>query len=170
MRIRLLLIVTCLFMWIGLMAQTTTVSGIVISEEDGAPIIGASILIKGTNIGTVTDIDGKFHISSVPATAKFLKVSFVGMQPTEVAIKQNLRIELKSDSKLLDEVMVVAYGTAKKGSYSGSASLVKADQIKDLPTTSFENALNGKVAGLQLTNTSGQAGSAPSLSIRGNGS
>lgn len=170
MRIRLLLIVTCLFMWIGLMAQTTTVSGIVISEEDGAPIIGASILIKGTNIGTVTDIDGKFHISSVPATAKFLKVSFVGMQPTEVAIKQNLRIELKSDSKLLDEVMVVAYGTAKKGSYSGSASLVKADQIKDLPTTSFENALNGKVAGLQITNTSGQAGSAPSIRIRGNGS
>ena len=152
------------------MAQTTTVSGIVISEEDGAPIIGASILIKGTNIGTVTDIDGKFHISSVPATAKFLKVSFVGMQPTEVAIKQNLRIELKSDSKLLDEVMVVAYGTAKKGSYSGSASLVKADQIKDLPTTSFENALNGKVAGLQITNTSGQAGSAPSIRIRGNGS
>ena len=81
-----------------------------------------------------------------------------------------MKVVLKSDSELLDEVMVVAYGTAKKSSYAGSASLVKADALKDIPTTSFENALNGKVAGLQLTNNSGQAGSAPAIRIRGIGS
>ena len=122
MRIRLFLLVTSLFVWLSLMAQTTAVSGVVISEDDGEPIIGASVLVKGTNIGAVTDIEGKFNISNLPSTANFLKITYVGMQPIEVAIKPNLKVMLKSDSYQLDEVMVVAYGTAKKGSYSVSAS------------------------------------------------
>lgn len=152
------------------MAQTSKISGIVIAESDKEPVIGASVLVKGTALGAVTDVDGAFTILNVPNTAKIVRVSFVGMQTAEVPIKPNMKVLLKSDSEMLDEVMVVAYGTAKKSSYAGSASLVKADAIKDLPTTSFENALNGKVAGLQITNSSGQAGSAPSIRIRGNGS
>ena len=166
----LLLIIVCLVMGAGVMAQTSTVSGTVFAEDNNEPIIGASVLVKGTTLGAVTDIEGKFTILNVPGTAKTVIVSFVGMQKVEAAIKPAMKVVLKSDSELLDEVMVVAYGTAKKSSYAGSASLVKADALKDIPTTSFENALNGKVAGLQLTNNSGQAGSAPAIRIRGIGS
>ena len=165
-----LLIIVCLVMGAGEMAQTSTVSGTVFAEDNNEPIIGASVLVKGTTLGAVTDIEGKFTILNVPGTAKTVIVSFVGMQKVEAAIKPAMKVVLKSDSELLDEVMVVAYGTAKKSSYAGSASLVKADALKDIPTTSFENALNGKVAGLQLTNNSGQAGSAPAIRIRGIGS
>lgn len=165
-----LLIIVCLVMGAGVMAQTSTVSGTVFAEDNNEPIIGASVLVKGTTLGSVTDIEGKFTILNVPGTAKTVIVSFVGMQKVEAAIKPAMKVVLKSDSELLDEVMVVAYGTAKKSSYAGSASLVKADALKDIPTTSFENALNGKVAGLQLTNNSGQAGSAPAIRIRGIGS
>jgi TonB-dependent SusC/RagA subfamily outer membrane receptor len=166
------LFLSMLYLWVGiglLIAQTSKVSGVV-TDDNKELIVGASVLIQGTTIGVLTDIDGKFTISDVPATAKFLKVSFVGMKTAEVAIKSNLVIVLNANSEMLDEVMVVAYGTAKKSSYAGSASLVKSDAIQDLPNTSFENALNGKVAGLQITNSSGQAGSAPSIRIRGNGS
>lgn len=142
-----LLIIVCLVMGAGVMAQTSTVSGTVFAEDNNEPIIGASVLVKGTTLGAVTDIEGKFTILNVPGTAKTVIVSFVGMQKVEAAIKPAMKVVLKSDSELLDEVMVVAYGTAKKSSYAGSASLVKADALKDIPTTSFENALNGKVAG-----------------------
>ena len=147
-----LLIIVCLVMGAGVMAQTSTVSGTVFAEDNNEPIIGASVLVKGTTLGAVTDIEGKFTILNVPGTAKTVIVSFVGMQKVEAAIKPAMKVVLKSDSELLDEVMVVAYGTAKKSSYAG---LVKADALKDIPTTSFENVLNGKVAGLQLTNNSG---------------
>lgn len=166
-----LLFVICLFIGAGkAMAQTSRVSGIVFAEDNNEPIIGASVLVKGTTLGAVTDIEGKFTILNVPSEANTLVISFVGMRKQEIPIKPDVKILLKSDSELLDEVMVVAYGTAKKSSYAGSASLVKADALKDIPTTSFENALNGKVAGLQLTNNSGQAGSAPAIRIRGIGS
>lgn len=164
------LLITCLFVSMGVMAQTSKVSGTVFAEDNNEPIIGASVLVKGTTLGAVTDIEGKFTILNVPGTAKTLVVSFVGMRKVEVPIAPDVKVILKADSELLDEVMVVAYGTAKKSSYAGSASLVKADALKDIPTTSFENALNGKVAGLQLTNNSGQAGSAPAIRIRGIGS
>lgn len=133
-----LLIIVCLVMGAGVMAQTSTVSGTVFAEDNNEPIIGASVLVKGTTLGAVTDIEGKFTILNVPGTAKTVIVSFVGMQKVEAAIKPAMKVVLKSDSELLDEVMVVAYGTAKKSSYAGSASLVKADALKDIPTTSFE--------------------------------
>ena len=146
------------------------VTGVVYAEDGNEPVIGASVLVKGTTLGTVTNIEGQFTLQGVPSTAKTLVVSYVGMRKTEVAIKPQMKIIMKADSELLEEVMVVAYGTAKKSSYAGSASLVKSDALKDLPTTSFESALNGKVAGLTVTSSSGQAGSAPSIRIRGNGS
>ena len=151
-------------------AQTMKVTGVVYAEDGNEPVIGASVLVKGTTLGTVTNIEGQFTLQGVPSTAKTLVVSYVGMRKTEVAIKPQMKIIMKADSELLEEVMVVAYGTAKKSSYAGSASLVKSEALKDLPTTSFESALNGKVAGLTVTSSSGQAGSAPSIRIRGNGS
>ena len=160
----------CLLCSLSSWSQTIKVTGVVYAEDGDEPVIGASVLVKGTTLGTVTNIEGAFVLQNVPQTAKTLVVSYVGMRKTEVAIKPQMKIVLKADSELLDEVMVVAYGTAKKSSYAGSASLVKSDALKDLPTTSFESALNGKVAGLTVTSSSGQAGSAPSIRIRGNGS
>lgn len=172
MRKRLFLsIVTYLFIGVGLtFAQTMKITGTVLAEGSGEPIIGATVMVKGTNIGVATDADGRFTISNVPQSAKTVTVKYIGMKGVEVAIKPEMRIVLSSGAELLDDVMVVAYGTAKRSSYAGSASLVRADDLKDMPITTFESALNGKVAGLQVTNNSGQAGSAPSIRIRGIGS
>ena len=104
MKRKLMLLLTCLFVGIGLAnAQTTKVTGTVISEEDGLPVVGASILVKGTTVGTVTDMDGKFTLSNVPSSAKTLVVSFIGMASQEVSIKQNVSIILKSDTKVLEK-------------------------------------------------------------------
>ena len=101
MKRKLMLLLTCLFVGIGLVtAQITKVTGTVISEEDGLPVVGASILVKGTTVGTVTDMDGKFTLSNVPSSAKTLVVSFIGMASQEVSIKQNVSIILKSDTKV----------------------------------------------------------------------
>ena len=153
-----------------MLAQTITVKGTVIGAEDGMPIIGAYVLQQGTNNGTSTDVDGNYVIS-VPSDAT-LVFSSVGFTTYQVAVngRAQLDVMLKADAVMLDDVMVVAYGTAKKGTYTGAASLVKADAIKDVPSVSFENALNGKVAGLQITSSSGQAGSAAEIRIRGIGS
>ena len=95
---------TFLFIGIGLAtAQTSKVTGLVTSEEDGQPVVGASVLVNGTTLGTITDIDGKFTISNVPSSSKTLRVSYVGMLPQEVTIKEGiLKIVLRSDAKALD--------------------------------------------------------------------
>lgn len=172
MRKRLFLwIIVYLFIGVGLtIAQTMRITGTVLAEDSNEPVIGASVSVKGTKLGAVTDVDGHFTISNVPQSAKSVTVTYIGMVGAEVPIKPDMQIMLKSDAEVLDEVMVVAYGTAKRSSYAGSASLVKSDALKDVPITTFENALNGKVAGLQVTNNSGQAGSAPAIRIRGIGS
>ena len=113
MKRKLMLLLTCLFVGIGLVtAQITKVTGTVISEEDGLPVVGASILVKGTTVGTVTDMDGKFTLSNVPSSAKTLVVSFIGMATQEVAIRQTVNITLKSETARLGDGVVVAYGTA----------------------------------------------------------
>ena len=106
---RLTFLLFCLLLGIGMAnAQTTKVTGTVISAEDNEPIIGASIVVKGTTIGTVTDFNGAFSLD-VPSSAKTLVVSFVGMKAQEVGLKSDLKIILESDNQMLDEVMVVAY-------------------------------------------------------------
>ena len=169
MKRKLMLLLACLFVGIGLVtAQTQTVTGVVISEEDGQPVIGASVLVKGTQIGTITGVDGDFTLSGVPSSAKTLQISFIGMKTEEVAIKSHVKVTLKSDSEMLDEVMVVAYGTAKKSSFTGSASVVSSDQIGKIQSSNVTNALSGKVSGVQLNNTTGQPGaSSPTIRIRG---
>ena len=99
-----MLLLTCLFIGIGLVtAQVTKVTGTVISEEDGLPVVGASILVKGTAVGTVTDMDGKFQLPNVPSSAKTLVISFIGMENKEVPIKPSVKVTLKPMTELLSE-------------------------------------------------------------------
>lgn len=160
-----------LFVWTGVAwSQGVTVKGVVTSEEDGLPIVGASVLVKGTTQGTITDVDGNFMISGVKADSKTLIVSFVGMKTREVAIKKGeLKIVMKSDAEVLDEVMVVAYGTVKKSAFTGSATVVDQDKIKS-SAVSFDKSLAGQVSGVQVMSNSGQPGSGTSFRIRGSGS
>ena len=162
---------TFIFMGIGLAAaQTATITGKVYSEADGEPVFGASVFVIGTSLGAGTDMDGNFTIENVPATATTLRVSYVGMTTQEVKILRDkpMRIVLVEDGLALDEVMVVAYGTAKKSAFTGSAAVVKSEEIGKIQTSNAANALTGKMAGVQLTNTSGQPGaSSPTIRVRG---
>ena len=171
MKRKLMLLLTCLFIGIGLVtAQVTKVTGLVISEEDGLPVVGASVLVKGTTVGTVTDMDGKFMLSNIPSSAKTIVVSFIGMQSQELHIKANMNITLKADAEVLEEVMVVAFGTAKKSAFTGSAGVVKADKIVARQTSNVTSALAGQVAGVQSTSSNGQPGEKTKIRIRGVGS
>lgn len=167
---KLLSILLCLFIGIGLAtAQTSKVTGVVISAEDGEPIIGASVVAKGTTTGTVTNFDGHFTLD-VPTSAKLLTVSYVGMKTQDVHVKPNLRIVMESAAEELDEVMVVAYGTAKKSSFTGSASVVSGKEVEKLQTSNITKSLEGTVAGLQTTSSSGQPGASAQIFVRGIGS
>ena len=159
----------CLFLSMGLAFAQTKVNGTVISQDDNEPVIGASVLVVGTQVGTVTDTNGRFELT-VPAGKKTLRITYVGMEPIEVSARANMRILLTSDQKALDEVIVVAYGTAKKTSFTGSAESVNAEDMELRPITSVTKALEGNVSGVQVTSASGQPGSAPSIRIRGFGS
>ncbi len=165
-----MLLLACLFMGIShVTAQTSTVTGIVTSEEDGEPVIGASVLVLGTSLGTVTDVDGRFTISNVPGSAKNLRISFVGMQAQDVPIKRGtILVTLKPDTEILDEVMVVAFGTQKKSSFTGSAAVMSNEELSKHITTNVANALVGSTPGLQLRGSSGAPGASQgSIKIRG---
>ena len=141
-----------------------------ISEEDGQPVIGASVLVKGTQLGTITGVDGDFTLSNVPSSAKTLQITYIGMQAQDVAIKPNVKVIMKSDTEMLDEVMVIAYGTTKKESFTGSAEVIKSEKLKERPVANVTKALDGMVAGVQTTSGSGQPGSGSSVVVRGYGS
>ena len=171
MKRKLMLLLACLFVGIGLVtAQTQTITGVVISEEDGQPVIGASVLVKGTQLGTITGVDGDFTLSNVPSSAKTLQITYIGMQAQDVAIKPNVKVIMKSDTEMLDEVMVIAYGTTKKESFTGSAEVIKSEKLKERPVANVTKALDGMVAGVQTTSGSGQPGSGSSVVVRGYGS
>ncbi|MCQ2146493.1 MAG: carboxypeptidase-like regulatory domain-containing protein [Bacteroidales bacterium] len=124
-------------------AQTKTVSGKVLASDDNAPLTGAFVYVTNHNTSNaMTDSEGRFSISGVPSNAESVTVSMVGMKTIVAAITPNLVIYLDTDREVLDEVMIVAYGTVKKSSYSGSASMVKSSQLADLPASNFENALS----------------------------
>ena len=161
---------TFIFMGIGMAAaQTATITGKVYSEADGEPVFGASVFVVGTSVGAGTDMDGNFTIENVPATATTLRVSYVGMTTQEVKILRDkpMRIVLVEDGLALDEVMVIAYGTAKKSAFSGSATVVKSEDLAKAQVTNPVSALSGKMAGVQLFSASGQPGSSPTIRIRG---
>lgn len=164
---KLLSVIVCLFAGVTmLMAQNRSVTGTVISNEDGEPIFGATIRVSGTSVGTTTDGDGKFSLS-VPQDAKTLEITYVGMEPVTVPVRSKIRVLLKSDEQYLDEVMVVAYGTARREAKTGSITTMSAKEIVDVPATSIDKILGGKLAGVQVSQNSGQPGSTSQIRIRG---
>ena len=153
-------------------AANRTVTGTVLAEGDDEPLIGATVmpLPKGSGQGTATDLDGNFSLE-VPESCTELQVSYVGYQTKHVAIADGkVVVYLSTGENRLDEVMVVAYGTAKRAEFTGSASVVKADQIADALATSVTSVLQGKVAGVQTLSSDGRPGGSPKLRIRGVGS
>ena len=167
---RLSMILMSLFLLVGGVVAQTTVKGTVVTYEDNEPIIGASIQVVGaSNIGTITDVNGQFTLQ-VPAGKNTLKITYVGMEPLEVAVSNKpLRIQLRNDANNLDEVVVVAYGTQKKTSLTGAIQEVKSEEILLRPTSSVASALEGMVTGVQVNSTYGVPGEDPSIRIRGIG-
>ena len=152
----------------GAMAQTQ-VKGTVVSQEDGLPVVGATVMVVGTQTGAVTDINGKFSLTC-PKGKNMLRITYVGMEPIEVGARPNMRIMLTSDKTALDEVIVVAYGTTKKSSFTGSAENISAEKLELRPITNVAKGIEGQASGVQVTSASGQPGSSPSIRIRGYGS
>lgn len=150
---------------IGTMLAQNAIKGTVISSEDGQPVIGATVKVVGTNGGTVTDHNGQFSLSAKAGAQ--LEVSYVGMLTKKVKASANMKISLDADNQVLDEVMVVAYGTQKKSSFTGSAAVVGSDEIGKVQVTNAVDALKGKASGIQITTASGQPGKTPTIRIRG---
>ena len=167
---RLSMILASLFLFVGMALAQTTVKGTVVTYEENEPIIGATIQVVGAdNIGTITDVNGQFTLE-VPAGKNTLKITYVGMEPLEVAVSSKpLRIQLRSDAQSLDEVVVVAYGTQKKTSLTGAIQEVKSEEILLRPTSSVASALEGTVTGVQVNSTYGAPGQDPDIRIRGIG-
>lgn len=163
-----------LFMLIGVFqlawGQERTISGKVTSAADGTSLPGVTVKVQGATTATQTDANGIYSISAQAGNVlTFSAVGYVAGSAT-VGSAAVINMVLEESQSHLDEVVVVAYGTANKGTYTGSASTLSTDKIKDIPLTSFEGALNGRMAGVQTSQSSGQAGSAVSIRIRGIGS
>ena len=166
---RLTMFMMSLFLCVGSMLAQTKVSGTVLSQEDGQPIIGAAVRVVGTSTGLLTDVNGKFTLT-LPEGKNQLEISYLGYLSERVAAKNNMRVFLKTDAKTLDDVLVIGYGTSKKSAFTGSAVEVDSKDITAHVTSTATNALTGKVAGITVTSSSGAPGSAPTIRIRGIGS
>ncbi len=147
-----------------------TVSGVVLSGDDGLPIIGATVMVKGTTHVVATDLDGRFILKEVPSDAKTLTVSYIGMGTQDVAIKDNLVVHLFSSVNDLDEVVVVGYGTTTKGAFTGAASVMDGDVAERKNDANFVKSLEGNVTGIQYNNSTSMPGQYGTIYIRGLGS
>lgn len=148
------------------MAQNKQVTGIV-NDESGQPIVGATVIVESTGVGTTTGIDGMFSIST-PSTGSLL-VSYIGYETSIMSIagKNNIEVELKTGAEAIENVIVTAFGTATKEAFTGSATVVASDEIAKTQVSNVVQSIAGRVAGVQLANESGQPDSAPKIRIRG---
>ena len=146
------------------------ITGTILSAEDGLPLIGASVMVKGTSTGTVTDLNGMFTIDA--NEGDILVFSYTGMAEQEIVVgaQSVLNITMSADSKLLDEVIVVGYGTQKKSHITGSISKVENKNLDQIAVSRVDDALIGQVSGVNIQATSAEAGAAPTVTIRGFGS
>lgn len=161
----------CLFLSAApLLAQDRSISGRVVGVNDNAPLPGVSILVKGTSTGTTTDANGSYKIN-VPANA-ILVFSFVGYSPKEIIVgnQSSIDVSLELDNRLLNEVVVVGYGTVKKSDLTGSLASVKSKEINAFPATNVLQALSGRAPGVQVTQNTGAPGAGVSVRIRGTNS
>jgi len=158
-----------LFSSLSLMAQERTVRGVV-KDTYGEPVIGANVMVKGTNIGSATDMNGSYSITA-PSSATTLHVSYIGLRETEVPITGNVvNITMEEDVSSLDEVVVIGYGTMKKRDLTGSVSSVNAEIISAVPVASAVEAITGKMAGVQVMTTEGSPDAEMRIRVRGGGS
>ena len=149
-------------------AQERRVTGTVTSAEDEKPLPGVSVVAKGTSRGTQTDADGNYSLV-LPANTTALVFSFVGVTTQEVAVgnRSTVNVALSNDSRSLNEVIVVGYGTQQRRDVTGSAATINSGEIANLPITTFESALQGRAAGVQVTQSSGKLGTALQIRVRG---
>lgn len=165
-------IVTLFFLCVSnfMLAQGIKVKGVV-TDTTNEPLIGAAVTVKGTSTGTITDFDGNFIID-VSSNDDVLVISYIGFTPKEVKVagKTVINVVLGEDVKALDEVVVVGYGVQKKSHLTGSVTKVETDGLSDLPASRIDQVLQGKIAGVQITNTTSEAGVAPRIRVRGMGS
>ena len=165
---KLLSFIVTLVMSFTMMMAQKQVTGSVIAAEDREPVIGASIVVKGTQTGTTTDIDGQFSLR-VPDNAKTLVISYIGMRTQEVSLKgkTNFAIMLESDEQVIEEVVVTGMGKVDKRMFTGASTNLKADAMMQAGANDVSRSLEGRVAGVQVTNVSGTFGTAPKIRIRG---
>ncbi len=160
------------FCGLGIMAfaQEKTVTGTITAADDGSTIVGATVTVKGTTRGVTSDLDGNYSIEV--EEGETLVFSFVGMKTQEIVVGSSNTIDVVLEPDLLgiDEVVVIAYGTTKKESFTGSASVVKSEKLSRNPTTSVVKALQANAAGVQVVNSSGASNAEPTIRIRGVGS
>ena len=167
MKQRLTMLLACLFLMMGAVMAQTKVNGIVVAQEDNQPVVGVSILVVGTNLGTVTDANGRFSLT-VPAGKSQLRFTYVGMETLEVSARPNMRIVLRNGDTNLDEIVVTAMGISRQQKTLGySAQTLDNAELTQGHVTDVTNALAGKVAGVQINSTSGDPGAANSVIIRG---
>ena len=167
MKKRLTMFMAALFLMVGTALAQTKVNGTVTSQDDGQPVIGATVLVVGTQVGTVTDANGKFSLTC-PAGKNTLRITYVGMEPLEVSARPNMRILLTSDQKAIDEVVVLGYGSAKKlGSIVGAVKKVGNATLEKSPTANFTDALAGQVSGLSVLSSSGDPTASATIRLRG---
>ena len=150
-------------------AQNRQISGTV-SDANGHPVAGATVIVDGTSLGTTTNTAGEYTLSA-PVNGT-LVVTFVGFEPQQLPIagKTRINVTMKEDAQAIDDVIVVAFGTAKKEAFTGSAAVIKSDEIAKVQTSNVATALVGRVAGVQTSSTSGDLGKTPSIRVRGFGS
>jgi len=166
---KLTFLLTCLFLvGVGLVnAQSRSISGNVFSSDDGQPVIGATVMVKGTTLGTITDTDGKFRLN-FPGNAKNLVISYVGMKTMEVEAKNNIVVKLEPDSRQIQEVVVTAFGIKRDQKALGYATQeVKGEDLQRAGSTSLSSSLDGKVSGVTVTPSSGMPGASSQITIRG---
>ena len=164
-----MLFLMTLFLSCHVMAQQTTVTGTITDGTDGSPLIGANVLVKGTGTGSIADVNGKFSVS-VPTGKDVLVISCIGYKQQEITLKAGqkvVNVVMKEDSELLDEVVVVGYGTMKKSDLSGASVSMGEDKIKGSIITNLDQSLQGRAAGVTAVTTSGAPGSSSSIRVRG---
>lgn len=160
----MLLLISC---HLNILAQDKTVTGVVL-DKTGETVIGASVLVKGTTNGTITDVDGNFTLKNVQEDA-VLQVSFVGYKAQDVALKgqSNIKVTLEEDTEVLDEVVVIGYGSVKKSSLTGAVAKMDAKSIQDRPLARPETALQGQLAGVSVRSITGEPGADMQIRVRG---
>ncbi len=167
---KLTLLLCALLAGISLAVAQTSISGTVLSAENDEPIIGASILVKGANASTITDNDGKFTIKIPEGAGRTLVISYIGMEKQEAFARNGMVVKLTSSDQALDDVVVVGYQTIRKEAKTGSIATVKGDDLASIPETSVDKMLSGKMAGVSVSSTNGQPGSAATIRVRGTSS